>query len=49
MTNPKADWWSQYNDSVNFDPMAKFPLNVDCVNNALLVNKLKKKKDFMLI
>ena len=44
--NPKADWLSLYNESKNFDEKAKYPLNVDFVINALLVQKIEKENGF---
>lgn len=45
-STPNADWLKLYNDSYNFDPKSKFPLNVDFVINALLVEKIEKEKGF---
>ncbi len=44
--NPKADWINLYNESTNFDPTAKYPLNVDMVINALLIKKIESEKGF---
>ena len=44
--NPNADWISLYNESKNFDEKGKFPLNVDFVINALVVQKIEKEKGF---
>lgn len=44
--HPDADWFTLYNESKNFDEPAKFPLNVDFVINALIVEKVEKEKGF---
>src|SRR6185369_9577216 len=44
--NPNADWLLLYNESKNFDEKGKFPLNVDFVINALIVQKIEKEKGF---
>jgi hypothetical protein len=44
--NPNADWLALYNESKNFDPKGKFPLNVDFVINALLAQKIEHEKGF---
>ena len=44
--SPQADWLSLYNESYNFDPKAKYPLNVDFMINALLIQKIEKEKGF---
>jgi len=44
--NPGADWIALYNESKNFDEKAKYPLNVDMVINALIVQKMEKEKGF---
>ena len=44
--NPNADWLSLYNSSLNFDKEGKFPLNVDHVINALLVEQIESTKGF---
>jgi hypothetical protein len=41
-----ADWIALYNESKNYDEKAKFPLNVDFVINALIIQKLEKEKGF---
>jgi hypothetical protein len=46
IANPNADWLSLYNESRNFDEKGKFPLNVDFVINALVVQKIEKEKGF---
>ena len=46
LANPTADWLALYNESKNFDEKAKYPLNVDMVINALIVQKLEKEKGF---
>jgi hypothetical protein len=47
--NPDADWLALYNASENFDPKATFPLNIDFVINALIVQKIEKEKGFPLV
>lgn len=42
--NKQADWLSLYNQSFNYDPTAKYPLNVDYTINALVVRQLMKDK-----
>jgi hypothetical protein len=42
--NPTADWLLLYNQSKNYDEGAKYPLNVDFVINALIVQKLEREK-----
>ena len=42
--HPDADWLALYNESKNFDEKSGFPLNVDMVINALIVQKLEKEK-----
>jgi hypothetical protein len=49
IANPNADWGTLYNDSKNFDEKGKFPLNVDFVINALLVQKIEKGKGFLAV
>lgn len=44
--NPQADWLTLYNESYNFDPKFKYPLNVDFVINAFIIKKLEKEKGF---
>jgi hypothetical protein len=44
--HPDADWISLYNESRNFNEPAKFPLNVDFVINALIVQKIESEKGF---
>ncbi|MCX6185668.1 MAG: hypothetical protein NTU43_01565 [Bacteroidetes bacterium] len=44
--NKNADWLVLYNESKNYDEKAKFPLNVDFVINALIIQNLEKEKGF---
>ncbi len=44
--NPNTDWLKLYNESKNFDEKGKFPLNIDFVINALIVQKIEKDKGF---
>ena len=44
--HPDADWLVLYNESKNFDPHSKFPLNVDFAINALLVQKIETTRGF---
>ncbi|MBI3233292.1 MAG: hypothetical protein HYZ42_04515 [Bacteroidetes bacterium] len=47
--NPKADWLTLYNESKNFDEKATYPLNVDMMINALIVQKLEQEKGFKAV
>jgi hypothetical protein len=47
--NKNADWLVLYNESKNYDEKAKFPLNVDFVINALIIQKLEKEKGFTAV
>lgn len=47
--NPGADWLSLYNESRNFDEKGKFPLSVDFMINALLVQKIEREKGFAAV
>jgi len=47
--NPNADWMALYNESKNFDEKATYPLNVDMVINALIVQKIEKEKGFSAV
>jgi hypothetical protein len=38
-----------YNESKNFDEKSRYPLNVDFVINALLVQKIEKEKGFSYV
>lgn len=38
-----------YNESKNFDPAAKYPLNVDYAINALFIEKIEKEKGFYFV
>jgi len=44
--NPNADWLALYNESKNFDPKGKYPLNVDFAINALVAQQIERKKGF---
>jgi hypothetical protein len=44
--NPNADWVTLYNQSKNFDEKSRFPLNVDFVINALMIQKIENDKGF---
>ncbi len=44
--NPQSDWVALYNESKNFDEKSRFPLNVDFMINALIVQKIEKEKGF---
>jgi len=47
--HPDADWIALYNESKNFDEKSRYPLNVDFVINALLVQKIEKEKGFSYV
>jgi len=44
--NPSANWISLYNESKNFSDNPKYPLNIDFMINALLVEKIENEKGF---
>lgn len=44
--NPNADWLGLYNESKNFDPKGKYPLNVDFAINALVAQKIEQEHGF---
>lgn len=44
--DPNHDWMALYNESKNFDEKGKYPLNVDFMINALIIQKLEKEKGF---
>ena len=44
--NPSADWLTLYNESKNFADNSKYPLNVDFMINALLIEKIEREKGF---
>jgi len=48
-TNPSADWLSLYNESKNFSDNPKYPLNVDFIINALLIEKIENEKGFSAV
>ena len=47
--NPNANWFSLYNESKNFSDNPKYPLNVDYVINALLIEKIENEKGFSAV
>lgn len=47
--NPNANWIELYNESRNFDPTAKYPLNVDYFINSMIVAKIEKEKGFKAV
>ena len=48
-TNPTANWLSLYNESKNFSENPKYPLNVDFMINALLIEKIENEKGFSAV
>ncbi len=44
--NPQTNWLELYNESKNFDPAGRYPLNVDYAINALLTKKIEQEKGF---
>ncbi len=47
--NLTADWFTLYNESKNFADNAKYPLNVDFMINALLIEKIENEKGFSAV
>lgn len=48
-SNPNADWLALYNESKNYDEKGKYPLNIDFIINALIVQKLENEKGFSAV